>query len=303
MRQPDIVSAVSQVCIIPVEQESILSKVQSHFAGIPGKGDKLGCHIACSLDKITPSSFLSMKNPMRLPAFAAALAVFFCTCTAAQLTENRKPADTATEHQEASGPSDNEIVSALKQALELATGKAVALAGKPDGFLDNVAIRILLPPKLQSVGKAMRLIGEGDRVDDLEIGMNRAAERATPQAKQIFLDALKKMTFRDARKILAGGDTAATEYFEQTCSADLTTAFTPIVHSSLQRVGVIKNYDHVIKTAPGGNAIANEFDLDKYVVGKTLDGLFYEIGQQEINIRTNPGAQNTALLKEVFARK
>jgi uncharacterized protein DUF4197 len=244
-----------------------------------------------------------MKNPMRLPAFAAALAVFFCTCAAAQLTESRKPADTATEHQEASSPSDNEIVSALKQALELATGKAVALAGKPDGFLFNEAIRILLPPKLQSVGKAMRLIGEGDTVDDLEIGMNRAAERATPQAKQIFLDALKKMTFRDARNILARGDTAATEYFEQTCSADLTTAFTPIVHSSLQRVGVIKKYDHVIKTAPGGNAIANEFDLDKYVVGKTLDGLFYELGQEEINIRTNPTAQTTALLKEVFARK
>jgi Protein of unknown function (DUF4197) len=244
-----------------------------------------------------------MKNPMRLPAFAVALAVFFCNCAAAQLTENRKPADAATQHQEASGPSDNEIVSALKQALELATSKAVALAGKPDGFLDNEAIRILLPPKLQSVGKAMRMIGEGDRVDDLEIGMNRAAERATPQAKQIFLDALKKMTFRDARKILAGGDTAATEYFEQSCSADLATAFTPIVHSSLQRVGVIKNYDHVIKTAPGGNAIANEFDLDKYVVGKTLDGVFYEIGQQEIIIRTNPAAQTTALLKEVFARK
>jgi len=243
-----------------------------------------------------------MKNPMRLPAFAAALAVFFCACATAQLTENRKPNE-ATERQEASGPSDIQIISALKQALELATGKAVALAGKTDGFLFNEAIRILLPPKLQSVGKAMRLIGEGDTVDELEIGMNRAAERATPQAKQILLDAIKKMTFRDARKILAGGDTAATEYFEQACSADLTTAFTPIVHSSLQRVGVIKNYDHVIKTAPGGKAIANEFDLDKYVVGKTLDGLFYEIGQQEINIRTNPAAQNTALLKEVFARK
>jgi hypothetical protein len=244
-----------------------------------------------------------MRNPIRLPAFAVALAVFLYTGAAAQLTESRKQADPATDHHETSSPADNEIISALKQALELATGKALALAGKPDGFLDNEAIRILLPPKLQSVGKAMRLIGQGDTVDDLEIGMNRAAERATPQAKQIFLDALKKMTFRDARKILAGSDTAATEYFEQTCSADLTTALTPIVHSSLQRVGVIKNYVHVIKTAPGGNAIANEFDLDQYVIGKTLDGLFYQIGQQEINIRTNPAARTTALLKEVFARK
>src|ERR1700726_2785518 len=141
-----------------------------------------------------------MKNPKRLSAFAVALAVVFSICAAAQLTENRWQEDAATEHHEASGRGDNEIVSALKQALELATGKAVAIAGKPDGFLDNEAIRILLPPKLQSVGKAMRLIGEGETVDDLEIGMNRAAERATPQAKQIFLDALKKMNFRDARR-------------------------------------------------------------------------------------------------------
>jgi hypothetical protein len=242
---------------------------------------------------------------MRLTAYAITLAVFFCHCAASQLVENRKPAEAASEHDDATsnGADDNEIVSALKQALELASSKAIALTGKPDGFLDNEAIRILLPTKLQSVGKAMRLIGEGDTVDDLEIGMNRAAERATPQAKQIFLDAIKKMTFRDARHILTSGDTAATEYFQQTCSADLTTAFTPIVHSSLQRVGVIKKYNHVIKTAPGGNAIANEFDLDKYVVGKTLDGLFYEIEQEEIKIRTNPAARTTALLKEVFARK
>jgi hypothetical protein len=133
--------------------------------------------------------------------------------------------------------------------------------------------------------------------------MNRAAERATPQAKAIFLDALKKMTFTDARRILAGDDTAATEYFKRTSSADLTAAFSPVVHSSLQRLGVIRKYDHVIKTAPGGDVIANEFDLDKYVVGKTLDGLFYMLGQEEIRIRTDPSAQTTALLKEVFLRK
>jgi hypothetical protein len=244
-----------------------------------------------------------MKNLMRPSLLTVALAVFFCACAAAQLAEGRKPGEGSTDGREASRAADDQIVVALKQALELSTNKAVALTGKADGFLGNEAIRILLPAKLQSVGKAMRLIGEGDTVDDLEIGMNRAAERATPQAKQIFLDALKKMTFRDARHILNSGDTAATEYFEQTCSADLATAFTPVVHSSLQRVGVIKKYDHVIKTAPGGNAIANEFDLDKYVVGKTLDGLFYELGQEEIKIRTNPAAQTTGLLKEVFARK
>jgi hypothetical protein len=244
-----------------------------------------------------------MKNLIRTSLLTIALALCCCTCALAQLNDNRKAADNAPEHDNTSSLSDDQIVAGLKQALELSTSKAVALAGKPDGFLNNEAIRILLPTKLQSVGKAMRLLGEGDTVDDLEIGMNRAAEHAAPQAKQIFLDALKKMTFPNARYILSGGDTAATEYFRQTSSADLTTAFSPIVHVSLQRIGVLKKYDHVIKIAPGGGAIANEFDLDQYVVGKTLDGLFYNLGQEEIKIRTTPAAQTTALLKEVFGRK
>jgi hypothetical protein len=221
----------------------------------------------------------------------------------AQLKETVERTNAPVERQDSSRLNDDQIAAGLKEALAMGTGKAVALAGKTDGFLFNESIRILLPPKLQSVGKAMRLIGEGDTVDDLEIGMNRAAERATPQARQIFLDALKKMPIPAARRILSGGDTAATEYFRQTCTPDLTTAFAPIVHSSMQRVGVIKKYDHVIKTAPGGSAIANDFDLDKYVVGKTMDGIFYMLAQQEIKIRTNPADQSTALLKEVFARK
>ena len=111
------------------------------------------------------------------------------------------------------------------------------------------------------------------------------------------------MTFEDARHILTGDNTAATEYFKRTSSADLTTAFSPIVHASMERVGVVQQYDRVIKSAPGGSTIASEFDLDKYVVGKTLDGLFYMLGQEEQKIRKNPAAQTTALLKEVFGRK
>jgi hypothetical protein len=133
--------------------------------------------------------------------------------------------------------------------------------------------------------------------------MNRAAERATPQAKQIFLSALRKMTFDDARHILTGGDTAATDYFKRTSSADLTTAFSPIVHTSMQQVGVVQQYDRVIKSAPGGSLVSSQFDLDKYVVGKTLDGLFIMLGDEETKIRKNPAAQTTALLKEVFGRK
>jgi len=238
------------------------------------------------------------------PLLLSFLLVLGCaTYSAAQLDEVLKKAGEALGQRNTSSLSDDKIIAGLKQALQVSTGKAVSLTGKPDGFLKNEAIKILLPPKLETVGKGLRMIGMGAKVDELEVGMNRAAEQATPQAKQIFLAALKKMTFDDARHILTGNDTAATEYFKRTSSADLTTAFSPIVHRSMQRVGVVQQYDQFMKSAPGGSALAGQFDLDKYVVGKTLDGLFYMLGEQEKQIRKNPAARTTELLKEVFGGK
>jgi hypothetical protein len=222
---------------------------------------------------------------------------------AAQLDDILKKAGDALNHRDISALSDDKIISGLKQALEISTSKAVATTGKPDGFLKNEAIKIILPPKLETVGRGLRMVGMGARVDELEVGMNRAAEQATPHAKQIFLAALRKMTFDDARRILTGDDTAATEYFKRTSSRDLTVAFSPIVHRSMERVGVVQQYNQVIKSAPGGSVIAGQFDLDKYVVSKTLDGLFHVLGEEEKQIRKNPAAQTTALLKEVFGRK
>jgi len=238
---------------------------------------------------------------MRFLLLAAILSV---TCSAqTQLGDILKKADEALNQHSTTNLSDDKIISGLKQALQVSTGKAVSLTGKPDGFLKNEAIKILVPPKLQTLGKGMRMLGMGAQVDELEVGMNRAAEQATPYAKQIFLDAVKKMTFDDARQILTGGDTAATEYFKRTSSADLTTAFTPIVKQSMQRVGVVQQYDRVINSAPGGSALAGQFDLTKYVVGKTLDGLFFMLGEEEKKIRKDPAAQTTALLREVFGGK
>jgi hypothetical protein len=147
------------------------------------------------------------------------------------------------------------------------------------------------------------MLGMGARVDELEVGMNRSAEQATPQAKKIFLAALKKMSFEDARHIMTGNDTAATDYFKRTSSADLTAAFAPIVQQSMQRVGVVQQYERLLNSAPGGNALAGQFDLNKYVLGKTLDGLFYMLGEEEKRIRKDPAAQTTALLKEVFGKR
>ena len=240
---------------------------------------------------------------MRVSVLSIVLVLCCSGFGSAQLDEILKKTGETLERGDTSGLGDGRIIAGLKQALEVSTGKAVSLTGKPDGFLKNEAIKILLPPKLQTVGRGLRMMGMGATVDELEVGMNRAAEQATPRAKQIFLAALKKMTFDDARHILTGGDTAATEYFRRASSDDLTTAFSPVVHRSMEHVGVIQQYDQVINSTPAGRALAGQFDLDKYVVSKTLDGLFHMLGEQEKHIRKDPAAQTTALLREVSGRK
>ena len=215
-----------------------------------------------------------------------------------------KKAEKARQSTNASRLSDDKITAGLKQALQISTGKAVAATGKPDGFLKNAAIKILLPEKLRNVGKGLRMVGMGAQVDELEVGMNRAAEQAAPAAKQIFLNALTRMTFSDARQILSGGDTAATDYFKRTSSDQLTTAFAPIVHKSMENVGVVRQYDQMMQNPVAASFSKNQnLNLDEYVVGKTLDGLFYMLGQEEKKIRSDPAAQTTALLREVFGRK
>jgi len=223
----------------------------------------------------------------------------------AQLDGLMKSAESAIQPTtpDTSNLSNSKITAGLTQALQVGIGRAVANTGKPDGFLKNDAIKIMLPEKLETIARGLRMIGMGAPVDELEVGMNRAAEQAAPKAKAVFLSALRKMTFEDARKILTGNDTAATDYFKRTSSADLTTAFSPIVHQSTENVGVVKKYEDLKQSSPSISALAGSFDLDKYVVGKTLDGIFYMLGQEEQKIRKNPVAQTTQLLKQVFGRK
>lgn len=199
------------------------------------------------------------------------------------------------------GLSNDKIVAGLREALAQSTKKAVASTGRPDGFLKNAAIKILLPEKLRTVGKGMRMVGMGAQVDELEVGMNRAAEQAAPAAKQIFLNSLSRMTFQDARQILTGGDTAATDYFKRTSTDQLTTAFAPIVHKAMLNVGVIRQYNRLMQNPMVANSgAAQDLNIDNYVVGKTLDGLFYVMGQEEKNIRQDPMGQASAILREVF---
>jgi len=201
------------------------------------------------------------------------------------------------------GLSNDKIVAGLKEALTVSTRNAVAATGRTDGFLKNEAIRILLPEKLRNVGSGLRLIGMGSQVDSLELGMNRAAEQAAPAAKQIFIAAVTQMSFADARQILSGGDTAATEYFKRQSSDQLTEAFAPIVHQAMENVGVVRQYNQLMRNPVAARVAARQrFNLDEYVVGKTMDGLFYVMAEEEKKIRKDPMAQTTALLREVFGK-
>lgn len=241
---------------------------------------------------------------MKQVLVAALLSCALSSIALAQSLEDlRKKAEAALGSP--SPPSESQgndkINAGLKEALRVSTDKAVASTGRPDGFLKNEAIKILLPRKLQTAGKTMRLLGMGAQVDGLEVGMNRAAEQAAPQAKQIFLNALLQMTFSDAQGILRGGGTAATDYFKRQSTEQLTAAFTPIVHQAMLNVGVVRQYNTVMQDpAVSRFGSTKNFSLDDYVVGKTLDGLFYVLGQEETRIRNNPTAQTTQLLREVF---
>jgi hypothetical protein len=199
---------------------------------------------------------------------------------------------------------DVKIGQALKEALQVGTANAVKLTGKPDGYFKNQAIKILLPDKLKSLESGLRAVGYGSQMDELVLGMNRAAERAAPQAKQIFWDAIGAMTIDDARKVLNGGDTAATDYFKGKTTSSLTTAFRPIVETSMSQVGVTRQYKEVLGRAQSIPFLNTEaYDLDHYVVGKALDGLFHVVGDEEKKIRTNPSARVTDLLRDVFGRR
>lgn len=198
--------------------------------------------------------------------------------------------------------STGDIVAGLKEALEVGTTDTVALTGKTDGYFDNAAIKILLPSQLSQVEQALRLLGQGEKVDTFVLSMNRAAEKAAPAAKDIFWAAIKGMTFEDARKILGGGDTAATEYFRVKTSESLTATFRPVVDDSMKDVGVLEQYKQLqgaYQTVPFASSFPSP-DIEAYVVSKALDGLFLVLGEQEKKIRTDPAAQVTTLLKKVF---
>jgi hypothetical protein len=200
--------------------------------------------------------------------------------------------------------SEKDIIDGLKQALEIGTGEAVALVSKKNGYLNNPKIKIPLPENVQKAESILRNLGLGSKVDEFEQSMNRAAERAAPRAKSVFWDAIRKMTFTDARQILDGQDDAATVYFQKKTATQLQETFQPIVNQAMSEVGVTQAYqsvDRKIRALPYTQSLS--FDLDAYVTDKALDGLFLMLAEEEKKIRRDPTARVTDLLKKVFAKQ
>ena len=197
----------------------------------------------------------------------------------------------------------NRVVDGLKQALSIGTQNAVAQTSQLGGYLDDPAIRIKLPGALDTMAKGLRLVGYGPQIDELYVGMNRAAEKAAGEAADVFLLGIRQMTFSDAMGILNGGDTAATEYFERTTRGTLFQRFEPIVTDKMGEVGVVQDYDALVSryTALPFTKKPN-LDLQDYVTNRALDGLFKVLGDEERKIRTDAAARVTPLLREVFGK-
>ena len=200
-----------------------------------------------------------------------------------------------------SGVSQNEIVDGLKEALEIGTGNTVQALSQVNGYYDNPQLKIPLPQSFQKFEKILRTTGFASELDAFELSMNRAAEKAAPEAKTLFVDAIKEMTFSDADKILKGADNEATAYFKNKTAGKLQALFKPIIQQSIESVGVTRTYQSLsekIQSIPFAGDYA--VDLDAYVTEKSIDGLFIRLAEEEAKIRNDPAARVTDLLKKVF---
>lgn len=197
--------------------------------------------------------------------------------------------------------SEGEASRGLKLALENSALAAVSLLGKTDGFLGNEKVRIPLPGYLENASRLLKSFGQGQRVDELVTAMNRAAESAVPMAKDLLVNAVKSMNVSDAKKILGGGDTSVTGFFAEKTRSSLSVKLLPVVTQATQKVGLAQRYNDVAGRAAGFGLIKKEdANIEQHVTAKSLDGLYFIIGEEEKKIRQDPIGTGSAMLSKVF---
>jgi len=200
-----------------------------------------------------------------------------------------------------SSMSNTDATNGLKQALTDGSAAAVSKLGTAGGFLDNPKVKIPLPPALQRIESALRFAGMRKQADDLVVAMNRAAEAAVPEAKTLLVDSVRQMSVQDAKGILTGGDTAATDYFRRTTQTQLTQRFLPIVKKATDQVGLAEQYNSLAGQASQlGLLKKDQSTVEGYVTQKALDGLYVMIAEQEKALRQNPLGATSDIVKRVF---
>jgi hypothetical protein len=216
------------------------------------------------------------------------------------------PLDKAAKHYQqlqVDSPLNGTTVAAgLKEALRIGSERAAQTTSAVDGYLGNTLIRLTIPDDFQTMTRTLRKVGLGHHVDEMEIAMNRAAEQAASEAREVFWQAISSMTLDDAMAILKGHESAATEYFRTRTEQSLRARYQPIVLAKMEGVGLYQSYNRAVEyymALPFAKRPA--LDLNQYVTDGALNGLFTMLAQEEKKIRTNPEARTTALLKKVFA--
>ncbi len=244
-----------------------------------------------------------MSHPGRIKIFFTLLILFTSAATAhaGLLDKVKEYGRELRKSGTGSEPDLNTVIAGLKEALSVGTVNAVTSVSKENGYFGNPRIRIPLPEKVEKTAKLLSSLGMQKQVDDFLLSMNRAAEKAAPRAKSLFIDAVKQMTFQDARTILKGNDTAATDYLRSKTSSQLYDAFRPLIASAMNEVGVTRSYKRMMDKAVATRLVKREdVDLDHHVANKALEGLFQMVGEEEKKIRKDPAARVTDLLKKVF---
>ncbi|MEB2351369.1 MAG: DUF4197 domain-containing protein [Burkholderiaceae bacterium] len=197
----------------------------------------------------------------------------------------------------------DDATAGLRVALERGAASAVGLLGRSDGFLGNPKVRIPLPGLLEDAGKLLSRLGQGRRVDELVTAMNRAAEQAVPQARDLLVQAVRDMSVEDAVDIVRGGSTSVTDFFARKTRTPLGERFLPIVAQATERVKLAERYNAFASQASRlGLVKPGDADLPRYVTGKALDGLYLMIGEEEQRIRADPAGTGSEILKKVFGR-
>jgi Protein of unknown function (DUF4197) len=242
------------------------------------------------------------------PTVIIALLCVSSSVFAASLEEKLRGA-LNTKGSNPSSLSQTDATGGVKEALAKGVEQAISQLGKPDGFFRDQAVKILVPKKLRKVTDLAKKLGYQQQVDSFELAMNRGAEQAVPAASSILGDAVRAMSVKDAVSLVRGGDSAATDYFRQSSEQKLYDAFLPIVAKQTANTGVSQKYKALtgsVSSNPLGATLLSgdnkSADLDGYVTNKAIDGLFQVIAAKEAEIRSNPAAQTTSLLRKVFGK-